>query len=577
MSESCKLTGIVISISEVLMFENYDLDSVFTPVDYNELYNILTEVNYDRDKIDYLVTGFKEGFSLHYEGDEKVKIKSNNLRFNVGDEIELWNKVMKEVQSKRYAGPFKEIPFEFYIQSPIGLVPKDNGQATHLIFHLSHPRVGMTLVNYNTPKQKCTVTYPEFSKAIQMCIREGVNCKCDWKSAFRHFLILNKYWKFLTMKAKNPVNNEWYYFIDKCMPFGSSVSCAHFQAFLDAIAFVMWKKTEKEVINYLDDFLFIALMAWFCNHQVEVFLKVCSQIKFPVSLEKTFWVSPIIVFLGMLIDNEKQRISIPQSKIEKALKQIHGIINSKKRKTMVTQIQKLCGLLNFFCRAILPGRAFTTRIYANLTGVNAKLKPHHHIKVGAETILDLQVWETFLGSPMAYSRPFLDLDNCVHAEELDWFSDAAKSVKKGYGGHHMSHWFYGQWDANFIKDCDPSIEFLKLYALVIGVLLWTKYHQNSRITLFCDNESVVFMVNNQSSKCRNCMIFIRIITMHCMSHNTRVYAKHVRTHLNKRADDLSRLKVSAFKETCQNMGLDIDPYPSVIPEVLCDIKSLWIH
>ena len=48
-----------------------------------------------------------------------------NLKFRVGNPTILWNKVMKEVGLGRYAGPFKQIPFNNYIQSPIGLVEKD--------------------------------------------------------------------------------------------------------------------------------------------------------------------------------------------------------------------------------------------------------------------------------------------------------------------------------------------------------------------------------------------------------------------------------------------------------------------
>ena len=44
--------------------------------------------------------------------------------------MELWNKVMKGVNLKRYAGPFDSIPFENYVQSPIGLIPKDGGKST---------------------------------------------------------------------------------------------------------------------------------------------------------------------------------------------------------------------------------------------------------------------------------------------------------------------------------------------------------------------------------------------------------------------------------------------------------------
>ena len=68
-------------------------------------------------------------------------LNARNLKLNVGSKTELWNKVMKEVKEKRYAGPYHKIPFEYYIQSPIGLVPKDHGKSTRLIFHLSYPRL----------------------------------------------------------------------------------------------------------------------------------------------------------------------------------------------------------------------------------------------------------------------------------------------------------------------------------------------------------------------------------------------------------------------------------------------------
>ena len=78
----------------------------------------------------------------------------------------------------------------------------------------------------------------------------------------------------------------------------------HFQAFSDAIAHIMRVKTGKNNVNYLDDFLFIALMKWMCNMQTQLFLEICEQIKFPVALEKTFWATTVITFLGMLLDTE---------------------------------------------------------------------------------------------------------------------------------------------------------------------------------------------------------------------------------------------------------------------------------
>ena len=63
--------------------------------------------------------------------------RSCNIPFSVGNKQELWAKVMSEVEAKKYAGPFEEIPLENFIQSPISLVPKE-GNKTRLIFHLSY-------------------------------------------------------------------------------------------------------------------------------------------------------------------------------------------------------------------------------------------------------------------------------------------------------------------------------------------------------------------------------------------------------------------------------------------------------
>ena len=60
--------------------------------------------------------------------------------------------------------------------------------------------------------------------------------------------------------GRSPIDNEIYYFVDKCLPFGASISCVHFQSFSDAVAHVMRVKTGMENVNYLDDFLFIALL-----------------------------------------------------------------------------------------------------------------------------------------------------------------------------------------------------------------------------------------------------------------------------------------------------------------------------
>ena len=228
------------------------MEHIFTPVDAKRFCDLLQETSYPDSKIKFIKEGFSQGFSLGYEGPDNVKQTSENLKLRIGNKFELWNKVMKEVGKKRFARPFKQIPFkDSFIQSPISLVPKDGGKKTRLIFHLSHPRSGGP-VNAGIPVKKCKVHYPEFDQAVKMCIKAGENCmmgKSDMASAFRHVPLKISDFRYLVMKAEHPLTSKTYFFVDKCLPFGSSVSCSQFQTVSNAIAHIVAFRNKKATLN----------------------------------------------------------------------------------------------------------------------------------------------------------------------------------------------------------------------------------------------------------------------------------------------------------------------------------------
>ena len=556
-----------------------DLEDIFTPVDYEQLDKLLLDTNYNDTERRFLVDGFKNGFDLGYRGPTQIQQKAPNLKFTIGNSTELWNKVMKEVKEKRYAGPFETIPFENYIQSPIGLVPKDNGKKTRLIFHLSYPRrVGGISINNSTPEEFKKVSYPSFDDAVRLCLKEGKNChagKSDMTAAFRHFAIMKKYWKYLVMKAKSPKDGKTYYFIDKCMPFGAAISCSHFQRFSNAIAHIVTTKTGKDNINYLDDFFFTALLKAICNNQIQTFLNTCDAIKFPVSMEKTFWGTQLLSFLGLLLDTANQRIGIPVDKIERAKELINFYLNKKSKKMRVKQVQQLTGFLNFLCKAIVPGRTFLRRMY-NMTA-NPELKPDHHVPITAEVRSDLELWLRFLNHESAYYRKFLDLSINFKSTELNWYTDATANPQLGAGGHFGPHWFILQWDEDFIINKNPSINYLELYAVTISVINWIHYFQDKFVTLFCDNMSVVHMINNNSSKCKNCMVLIRIIVLKALIHNVKITAKHVQGTSNIFADLLSRLRYDLFRKEARKRNAIFNNKPDSIPEMLWPMENIWLN
>ena len=564
------------------MYENRDIQHIMTPVNVEQLEILFKSVNYNEEVSEYLTTGFKEGFDLGYRGPEEVQQRSENLKFTIGDEIELWNKVMKEVKEKRYAGPFKEIPFKNYIQSPIGLVPKDNGTKTRLIFHLSHPRdknKGVSVNGY-TPENMSTVKYKDFEEAVKLCIKEGKGChigKSDMTSAFRHFPIKPKFWKYMVMKAKNPIDKTWYYFIDKCMPFGAAISCAHFQQFSNAIAHIVKKLTQKDNVNYLDDFFFCQLLKYMCNEQIHTFLKVCDQINFPVSMEKTFFGTTKLTFLGLLIDTIAQLICVPTEKIQKARDLITTILGKKSKKITLHQLQQVTGFLNFLAKAVVPGRAFTRRLYnVEERALNKCLKQHHHINITSEMRADLKMWLIFLEHPSIYARKFIDINTNITSKEVNFYTDASANPELGCGGISGSDWYILQWEENFINKNKPSINYLELYAVTIAIILWLEKYKNQQITIFCDNMSVVQMLNKSSSKCKNCMVLIRIIVLQTLTHNVKLKLKHVEGKENKMADFLSRLKYKEFRQEARKQKTKFKNYPADIPTELWPIDKIWL-
>ena len=557
------------------MYENLDLKNIITPVNTGEFKKLLELSGYDKLKSDYLINSFETGFDLGYRGPTNIKQNSPNLKFTIGNKTELWNKVMKEVQLKRYAGPFKEIPFENYIQSPIGLVPKDGGKKTRLIFHLSYPRKTSRSVNVNTPENFKKVSYCDFDQAIKICLREGRGCylgKSDFSAAFRHLGIAKKYWKYLVMKAQHPLNNQWYYFIDKCLPFGAAISCAHFQAFSDAVSHIVTFLSKKENVNYLDDFLFADLIKKLCNQQMKIFLFVCDSIKFPVSKEKTFWASTRITFLGLLIDTILQLVCIPLEKIEKAVNLINFFLTKKSKKVTLRQLEQLCGFLNFLGKCVVPGRVFTRRLYAagkNLT------KPNHHLKVTGEMRLDLKMWLEFLKRPDIFCRPFFDFDSTIKATKIDMYTDSSKNPELGMGGICGNEWFMIQWDSEFVNKHDPSINYLELFAVTNAVLKWIDRYQNRRIILFCDNMSVVHMINSTTSKCRNCMMLLRIITLQGLIHNVKISAAHISGKRNRFPDLLSRLKYQEFLRLAAARGILFNRTQVGVSEKIWPMSKVW--
>lgn len=99
-----------------------DQNKMPTPINADQLESYLD--GYDEKKKQYLLQGFRKGFSLEYQGPRKP-FSCPNLKSAIDNPKVIEEKNNKELEYDRVEGPFKTKSFPNIRISPLGLVPKN--------------------------------------------------------------------------------------------------------------------------------------------------------------------------------------------------------------------------------------------------------------------------------------------------------------------------------------------------------------------------------------------------------------------------------------------------------------------
>ncbi|XP_062590566.1 uncharacterized protein LOC134252145 isoform X1 [Saccostrea cucullata] len=524
-----------------------------TPINHEKLAEYLK--GYDKEKIAYLIDGFKNGFHLEYEGERGFQF-SSNLKSALENPHVVSQKIAKELHGGRIAGPFTELPIESLKISPLGIVPKKAPNQYRMIHHLSYPTKQVGSVNAGISDDSAAVHYAGIDDAIGYIKEIGVDafcCKTDIRSAFRILPVSPNDYELLGFMW------EGKYYYDKCLPMGCRTSCKIFEEFSSAIEWIAKNKLGiSAVVHILDDFLFIEHSKILCLRKFSEFLDVCGNIGIPLAADKTVLPTQIIEFVGKELDVKQRESRLPLDKIEKCTQLLHSF--SEKDKCTIKQLQSLIGTLNFACSVILPGRAFLRRLINLLMNVS---KHQKFVAITRECKDDMSVWLAFLERYNGKTM-FLD-ENFLSSNTLQLHTDAAQS--KGFAGIYKTQWFYGSFPDEWKK---LNIMTLEFYPIVIAVSVWGKLFANHSILFFTDNEALVSVINRQTSKDSVVVQMVRFLVLQCLQHNILFRAKHIPGKHNKLADSLSRLQVQEFQKLAPHAQRE----PSVVPEALMP-QGFW--
>lgn len=379
--------------------------------------------------------------------------------------------------------------------------------------------------------------------------------KTDIRSAFRNVPVHPNDWELLGMQW-----NGFYYF-DKVLPFGLRSAPHIFNQLSDAVEWVMLNNYGVgNILHFLDDFFIAeAPPRGHCMTSLCKLLCLFADLDIPVAPKKTFPASTTLEFLGVLLDSVNMTASLPEDKHER----IKIALSSWLQKKFCTlrELQSLIGTLQFACRVVVPGRPFLQRIIALTRGI---AQPFHHIKLSESFRKDVAMWQIFLDHWNGCNF-FLDT-KIAQSPDLHFFTDA--SGRLGYGAFLNNHWFQGKWSLiHHSHKEQQSIAWKELFPIYLACMVWGPQWSGKRIMLWCDNQSVINILNSKSSKISKIMDLVRKITVQTLICNFTLTSQHVPGVDNSIADALSRFQMDKFFKLAPHAS----PRPTIIPESLIHI------
>ena len=419
------------------------------------------------------------------------------------------------------------VPFtDGFVVSPLNTVPKRDSDERRVIVDLSWP-CG-TSVNDGIPSdsflgEPISLTYPTIDSIVDAVISLGPGCllyKRDLKKAYRQFPVDPKDYHLLGYTW----DNQFYF--DTVLTMGLRSAAMACQRSTSAVSWIS-RQQGRSLFNYLDDFIGVSSPCT-ATSDFQALGDLLTSLGLQESSEKSCSPSPVMVCLGVQLDTNNFTLSVSSER----LCEIETLLDQwlTKRTATKSALQSLVGKLVFVSKCVRQSRVFIARILALL----GKLRHnHHHANLTAEFRKDLVWWRRFLREYNGVSM--INIAKWTSPDQV-FSTDACLA---GCGGVCDDQYFRGVFPP-FISEQNLDISSLELLTIVVALKLWGARWTGLRITVRCDNEAAVTVVN--TGRCRNPFMnsCLREICYFAAIHEFEVCAVHIPGVSNYFADLLSR-------------------------------------
>ena len=468
-----------------------------------------------------LILLIKYGFPLDVDPSITLNHEINNHKSATDYPKDIQAYLDEEIKYHAILGPFNDSPMENLHVSPLMTRDKPGSQHRRVIVDLSYPQnhsvnAGVDGNVYLTSEFLLTLpSVDHITNQIKKLGKGSKIFKIDISRAFRHVKLDPACYN-LTGIYHNS------YFIDTCLAFGYRNGSAIFQRLTDAIRYIMSTKGHT-VTNYIDDIIGYGLNTT-VDHSFQELYSLLQDLGLNISEHKLVHPTTKAICLGVEIDTEKFTISVPPQKLE----EIRVACQDWLTKTHCSkrELQSLLGRLLYITKCVRASRFFLNRMLTTLRLAHKLETIHLDTEFHRDVKWFAKLAHTFNGTAFFKHERFqgdIELDASLQGlgAKCGKFVYAIL-IPKGYENYNIVH--------------------LEMLNILVALRTWGLQWQGKALTIHCDNQAVVSILNTGYTRDLTLAAIARNIFMLTAQLNLDMVTLHILGKRNIVADTLSRLQ-----------------------------------
>lgn len=327
-------------------------------------------------------------------------------------------------------------------------------------------------------------------------------------------------------------------------------------------------------LNYSDDIGGCEITLQRATEAFEKLGQLFAELGLKESSSKAHQPSTNMPYLGIMFDTVNMRMSIPPEKVAEVREEIS--LWMKKSSASKKSLQQLLGKLLWVSKCVRFSRSFIGRLLSQLQQMHS-LSDNKRVKLTVGSRQDISWWNRYLrrfnGIEMLYETdPLgLSLNQLLDTKALVNCGDAQMSG----GGSYFGTQYWSRPFPAWLQGESVPIHLKEFWTVVASAWLWGEQWQGNLVYVFCDNTSVVEVLEKEKPRDPKMLELLReFLYIVCTRKFTPVFRK-IGTKENSTADFISRChdpKLIASHFQSNNLPMRT---PVTVPDCLFTLQSNW--